>query len=580
MISPTVDVKTERTWPPDPYKGLTYYGERDVPLFAGREGDITAVSGKIGLGHVRILLLHGMTGCGKSSFLRAGLIPVLEEEIAGYNFLRDEKGVPAFVRSTADPTASLARTVHQFIKREYPSTTESKETPIDLDSATEEFTPVVASMDEAEFVRAVAEDPRILAKTVEQLASRRPRTLVLVIDQAEEIVTLKPEPDADGNAARLQFFDFLSDLSRSRHDLKLIIAFRTEYHGQFYALLRYGADVSRIQDYFLADFTRDQIIEAIVRPTLKEEVPGYREYGIPYDSYRFKYEQGLPGEIADALLNSGVSGGMLPALRIVCRRLYDAAKTEASDAGKKPEQDQSNTASPDISYEATIPVRPLIITERAYTNLGGIAGQVDAYLQNELEAALRAPFASKVRFLGGRKEIFGWRKALTTLVKAQINGTVTTDVIPVETLTKEAADRGCLIKTQDMFDFLADEKRRILRLVAVTNLKSKAVMSCYSLGHDVLASALQAWQERQNLERRALWISRIAYGTYSVLFLAIWLFRGHDFGSYWLVMGSISLFPFIATFVPRLRASLLRSSLQVTSKANKGRKEKEKTVVE
>jgi hypothetical protein len=296
-----------------------------------------------------------MTGCGKSSFLRAGLIPVLEEEIAGYNFLRDEKGVPAFLRSTADPTASLARTVHQFIKREYPSTTESKETPIDLDSVrTEKFISVLASMDGAEFVRAVAEDPRILAKTVEQLASRRPRTLVLVIDQAEEIVTLKPEPDADGNAARLQFFDFLSDLSRSRHDLKLIIAFRTEYHGQFYALLRYGADVSRIQDYFLADFTRDQIIQAVVRPTLKEKVPGVHE--VPYDHYHFQYEEGLPEEIADALLDSGVSGGMLPALQIVCRRLYDAAKpeTEASDAGKKPAQDQSSTASPGTSSDAPL----------------------------------------------------------------------------------------------------------------------------------------------------------------------------------------------------------------------------------
>src|ERR1700720_3592595 len=104
----SIDVKMEKKWPNDPYKGLTYYGAGDVPLFAGRDSDIDAVCGLIGLGNIRILLLHGLPGCGKSSFLRAGLIPALEEEIAGYEFLRDENGKPDFVRSTDDPTASLA----------------------------------------------------------------------------------------------------------------------------------------------------------------------------------------------------------------------------------------------------------------------------------------------------------------------------------------------------------------------------------------------------------------------------------------------------------------------------------------
>jgi hypothetical protein len=112
-----------------------------------------------------------------------------------------------------------------------------------------------------------------------------------------------------------------------------------------------------------------------------------------------------------------------------------------------------------------------------------------------------------------------------------------------------------------MFDFLADDKRRVLRSVDVTNVTTKKVIRCYSLGHDVLASALQAWQKRKNIERRALWFSRIAYGTYSVLFLAIWFFRGHEFRSYWLVGGLGSLLPFIATFVPSWRASFLPGPL-------------------
>src|SRR5437016_5037341 len=322
MTLPLVDVKTIKTWPDDPYKGLTYYGVADMPLFAGRGGGITAFGSMIGLGKIRILLLHGMTGCGDSSFLRAGIIPALEYEIAGYSFLRAENDVPAFVRSTDDPTASLARTVHQFIKRQYSEKSGSPET-----SENERFLRQTASSDESEYLGSVAEDPRILVQTVEKLASCRWRTLVLVIDQAEEIVTLNP--GSEGEPARNQFFDFLADVSRSRHDFKLIIAFRTEYHGQFYALLRYGADVSRIDDYFLADFTRDQIVEAILRPTSREKIPGYEE--APFDHYRFEYEKGLPGQIADALLSSGVSGGVLPALQIVCRRLYEGAKPKMSE---------------------------------------------------------------------------------------------------------------------------------------------------------------------------------------------------------------------------------------------------------
>src|SRR5271163_1771025 len=103
MAGQTTTVSGKHKWPTTPYKGLTFYGEDDVPLFAGRDGDIDSVCESIGLGNVRILLLHGLTGCGKSSFLRAGLIPALEEEIAGYEFLRDKAGKPDFVRSTDDP---------------------------------------------------------------------------------------------------------------------------------------------------------------------------------------------------------------------------------------------------------------------------------------------------------------------------------------------------------------------------------------------------------------------------------------------------------------------------------------------
>jgi hypothetical protein len=496
MAFPLMEAKTKKRWPDDPYKGLTYYGVADVPLFAGRDSDIAAVSSMIGLGKIRILLLHGMAGCGKSSFLRAGLIPTLEDEIAGYSFLRDENDVPAFVRSTDDPAASLARSVHQFVRREYSKKPSSSGGPDN-----ESFLRQAASRDESEYLRSVAADPRILVQMVEQLASRRRRTLVLVIDQAEEIVTLKP--GLEGEPARIQFFEFLGDLSRSRHDFKLIITFRTEYHGQFYAQLRYGADVSHIDDYFLADFARDQIIEAILRPTSQVKISGYEE--APFDHYHFEYEEGLPDQIADSLLSSRISGGVLPALQIVCRRLYEGAKPKAAESlgpAKTVLKDTVDPSSPSsvsvAAFDEPPTLRRFKIGKRAYTSLGGVAGQVDSYLQSELRAAVKALLADIVTDLrSGDAEVLRWRKVLTFLVKTQLNGTVTSDVLPVARLAEEATEKGCLIEPQNMFDFLANERRRILRPVAITHVTSKEVISCYSLGHDVLSSALHAWNQRQ-----------------------------------------------------------------------------------
>jgi hypothetical protein len=520
MHWPDLGLKTVKRWPSDPYKGLTYYEEGDLPLFAGRDSDIDAVCGSIGLGNIRILLLHGMTGCGKSSFLRAGLIPALEEEISGYEFLRDENSRPDFVRATDDPTASLARRVHRFIKREYSSPKSKRRHPRYREGASEalgyqpketlnsaisrrEMPSLVAdaALNEAEFLRAVAINPQRLVRTVEQIASQRPRTFVLVIDQAEEVVTLKPE--STGDPARIQFFDFLSDISRSRYDLKVIVCFRTEYHGQFYAQLRYGADVSRINDYYLNDFTEGQLLEAILRPTSRDQILGY---GAPYEQYHFDYDRGLPNEIAKALLAPGISGGVLPALQIVCRRLYEEAKSKSQE-----ESDPSRGrmtlpvwSAADCAIDNTevySNLKPFTITEKAFSSLGGVAGQVISYLHSELESALIEPFVGKVGAFERRSEIHGWRKVLTTLVKTQINGTVTTDIIPEETLRREAVAKGCEIEPGDMFAFLNDERRRILRFVDITKLTTKEVIRCCSLGHDVLAGALKEWSERTELER-------------------------------------------------------------------------------
>src|SRR5580658_4962302 len=81
-------IEPQSPWPKSPYKGLSCYGPADRPLYAGREADIRMCSALLMLPETRTLIRHGKTGCGKSSFLRAGLIPTVESEGFGYEFLK------------------------------------------------------------------------------------------------------------------------------------------------------------------------------------------------------------------------------------------------------------------------------------------------------------------------------------------------------------------------------------------------------------------------------------------------------------------------------------------------------------
>lgn len=167
-------------WPPDPYKGLTYYGPEDTPLFAGRRPDVQRFARILGSGRTRILLLHGATGCGKSSFLRAGLIPYLEDEIGRFSFGKDlveklsapESGsreAMLFVRSTYDPllelairTYSYARMVQRDLDQEHIRVGFSSQ-PVVLNSEPCPLLDKKLYPTPADFCKAVADDPRAIA---------------------------------------------------------------------------------------------------------------------------------------------------------------------------------------------------------------------------------------------------------------------------------------------------------------------------------------------------------------------------------------------------------------------------------
>lgn len=56
-----------------------------------------------------MLILQGESGIGKSSFLRAGVIPYLEEECVGYRFLRRGEDEVVIIEVAKDPLGQIAQ---------------------------------------------------------------------------------------------------------------------------------------------------------------------------------------------------------------------------------------------------------------------------------------------------------------------------------------------------------------------------------------------------------------------------------------------------------------------------------------
>ena len=63
-----------------PYKGLKQFESRDKELFFGRDNFITTLVDEDELDYTNLILLLGASGSGKSSVVRAGLIPWLAKK--------------------------------------------------------------------------------------------------------------------------------------------------------------------------------------------------------------------------------------------------------------------------------------------------------------------------------------------------------------------------------------------------------------------------------------------------------------------------------------------------------------------
>lgn len=193
-----------------PYKFLDYYSEQDASLFFGREQEVEAICSQI-LAR-RSFILHGRSGVGKSSILRAGLMPKLKGQ-----------GHLVFViRSFTDPVHQMVRALSQICGVE---AVENSDPPLD------------------DLIRRVGDG----------------RYVIFFLDQFEEFFSLLSED------ARRHFLRVAGELASADLSVRLVFALREDLLAEMSQLKAAIPEIFH-HEYRLKRLNRAQAELAITGP--------------------------------------------------------------------------------------------------------------------------------------------------------------------------------------------------------------------------------------------------------------------------------------------------------------------------
>ena len=221
-----------------PYLGLQYFTEADADQFFGRELLTAQVIKR--LHDDRFLAVIGASGSGKSSLVRAGVVPTLRQG----QTLAD--GSPPPVNSSQWLIRTMTPTAH----------------PLDALAAslTQDSESVTAVID---MQSALSQNKRALTLAAQQLLAKQnsPR-LLLVIDQFEEIFTLCRQPEE-----RQAFIDNLVTGAdpEDEQPVTILITLRADFYAQCAQDDTLRRLVSQQQEYIGA-MSREELARAIVQP--------------------------------------------------------------------------------------------------------------------------------------------------------------------------------------------------------------------------------------------------------------------------------------------------------------------------
>lgn len=248
----------------NPYQGLQPYDEKHSHLFFGRENEIEKLYQKVVANKQVLTLVLGASGTGKSSLVKAGLIPKLRQCKDGKTWFI----LPPF-RPGEFPFESLNKA---------------------LESVNQ---PAIATHDES--------TPSSLLTRLTNWFKEHPKAnLLLVIDRFEELISL-----CKSDEQREQFLKLILDaITMYPDNIRIVVTLRLDFEAQF--------QTSVLKDFWNRDtrfvvppMTQNQLRQVIEKPALEKV--------LYFD----------PPNLVDELINEVVQmPGALPLLSFTLSELY------------------------------------------------------------------------------------------------------------------------------------------------------------------------------------------------------------------------------------------------------------------
>ncbi|MEH1976679.1 MAG: caspase family protein [Nostoc sp.] len=295
----------------NPYRGLQSYDEKDSNLFFGRENLIKQLYQQVVSNKQMLTMVLGVSGTGKSSLMKAGLLKRLRDSQEHKFQILDP------IRPGESPLQALAQVC----------------------------LPIATTITVAE----LAKNEQALANIIERWNQTNPQIkLLLAVDQFEELITLSKSDEQ-----REQFQKLIKNAIAKFPDIiHVVITLRLDFEAQFQTsvLKDFWNDNTR---FVVPPMTQDEFREAIEKPASEKVVY--------FD----------PPSLVDELINEVVQmPGALPLLSFTLSELYlkYLAQRRNNRALKKEDYEELGRVVGSLTKRANQEYDQLIAKDPAYEN--------------------------------------------------------------------------------------------------------------------------------------------------------------------------------------------------------------------
>jgi tetratricopeptide (TPR) repeat protein len=328
-----------------PFPGLRPYAFEDSQFYFGREDQIYSLYRL--LDRSRFIAVVGSSGSGKSSLVRAGLLPLLDAETqnAGGRSWRWVEMRPgdAPLSRLAEAVASLSPPAEDAVGR------------------------AVEAARRERIAFALRQSSFGLAEALDKIEGLGESSFVLVVDQFEELFRYAttaashghdPSGEARWREDAAHFVQLLLEISRSRtRPVHVLITMRSDFIGDCARFHGLPEAVSATQ-FLVPSLTRDQREEVIRKPIEKA--------GATIE----------PASVERLLNDSGDDLDQLPVVQHCLMRLWDRAGADAAKAPRSGEAGARETEAP--------PAASRHLTLEHYRAVGSIAGALSQHAEEIL----------------------------------------------------------------------------------------------------------------------------------------------------------------------------------------------------